>query len=365
MEGAILSGLCIIGLIRSEYFFLLDKRYEYRNCSGILIYQVMVFYLQTMKHEEKKVKREEKSAEGKSLSHLECVLGDDFMNEELPVVDVYVGLVPDKKFIRSVILGLNSVLPISELQHLKRVYNNKVIVCFVSEKSETDVFSLLSKLCFDLKLISDKLEVVSVTKCAPKTRRQFLFSNKLWPTNFHEDKYLENLISGLIFSEADVKNHEKWMRMALEAAKRSEKRSGTVVIDPQRNEVVAVASDSRNDHPIKHSIMVAVDLVARTQGGGTWEPHPADYYYSEIISRDYQNPEDQPYLCTGYYVYTTREPCTMCAMGLVHSRAKRVFYGIPSPDGALGTCLKLHTVKNLNHHFEVFRGLLKNEIALL
>lgn len=54
----------------------------------------------------------------------------------------------------------------------------------------------------------------------------------------------------------------------------------------------------------------------------------------------------------------TREPCVMCAMALVHSRIGRVFYGTASADGALGTKYKIHSQKDLNHRFEVYKGVL-------
>ena len=73
-----------------------------------------------------------------------------------------------------------------------------------------------------------------------------------------------------------------------------------------------------------------------------------------------KDPSDGPYLCTAYYVYTTHEPCVMCAMALTHSRVTRVFYGLKSSNGALGTLCKVHTVKDLNHHYEVFAGLLED-----
>ena len=48
-------------------------------------------------------------------------------------------------------------------------------------------------------------------------------------------------------------------------------------------------------------------------------------------------------------------------MALLHSRIQRVFYGCSTTGGALGSKYKLHVMKALNHHFEVYKGLLKDE----
>ncbi|KAL6650345.1 hypothetical protein ACP70R_009270 [Stipagrostis hirtigluma subsp. patula] len=64
----------------------------------------------------------------------------------------------------------------------------------------------------------------------------------------------------------------------------------------------------------------------------------------------------RPYLCTGFDIYLVWEPCTMCAMALVHHRFKRVFYAFPNPiTGALGGVYTLHGERSLNHHYTVFR----------
>ena len=46
-------------------------------------------------------------------------------------------------------------------------------------------------------------------------------------------------------------------------------------------------------------------------------------------------------------------------MALVHSRIQRVYYGSSYREGALGSKYKLHTQAGLNHHYQVFKGLLK------
>ncbi|KAE8682315.1 Cytidine/deoxycytidylate deaminase family protein [Hibiscus syriacus] len=67
----------------------------------------------------------------------------------------------------------------------------------------------------------------------------------------------------------------------------------------------------------------------------------------------------RPYLCTGYDIYLVWEPCTMCAMALVHQRIRRLFYVLPNPEaGALGSVHRLQGEKSLNHHYAVFRVVL-------
>jgi tRNA-specific adenosine deaminase 3 len=47
-------------------------------------------------------------------------------------------------------------------------------------------------------------------------------------------------------------------------------------------------------------------------------------------------------------------------MALVHSRVARVFYSQVSKTGCLGTNYKIHSHSSLNHHFRVFKDVLKD-----
>ncbi|XP_044745334.1 probable inactive tRNA-specific adenosine deaminase-like protein 3 [Coccinella septempunctata] len=169
--------------------------------------------------------------------------------------------------------------------------------------------------------------------------------------------------------------------MATEIANLSSNSSGVIVVDPKINSVVAVGYDETSDGSVRHAVMVAIDNVAKSQRGGAWntsedlgsqtdenftlcgipknilgklkEKFRDTSFGASVFTPKNGDPEG-PYLCTGYEVYTVKEPCVMCAMALIHSRAKRVFYRTPSAKGALGSLCKIHTIKDLNHHYEVF-----------
>ena len=63
------------------------------------------------------------------------------------------------------------------------------------------------------------------------------------------------------------------------------------------------------------------------------------------------------YLCTGFDVYLTKEPNIFEAMSLVHSRVRRVIFGVSDEGmgGLGGTNASIHSLPGTNHHYRAFR----------
>ena len=69
---------------------------------------------------------------------------------------------------------------------------------------------------------------------------------------------------------------------------------------------------------------------------------------------------------TGCTLYTTLEPCPMCAGALHAARISRLVYAAPDPKaGAAGTLYDLPGDSRLNHTYPYTRGILQSEATAL
>jgi tRNA(adenine34) deaminase len=65
-------------------------------------------------------------------------------------------------------------------------------------------------------------------------------------------------------------------------------------------------------------------------------------------------------------LYTTLEPCPMCAGAIMHARVARVVFAAHDPKGgASGSVVDLFAERRLNHHTEIISGILAQESAAL
>ena len=132
---------------------------------------------------------------------------------------------------------------------------------------------------------------------------------------------------------------EDFMREALAEAEVSQKQGevpvGAVVI--LDGGVIARGHNSviRLNDPTAHAEIVALRVAARAIGN---------------------------YRLTGATVYSTIEPCAMCAGALVHARIARLVYGAKDPKaGAVETHFGVCTTDFLNHQVSIKGGILEDE----
>ncbi len=72
------------------------------------------------------------------------------------------------------------------------------------------------------------------------------------------------------------------------------------------------------------------------------------------------------YRLVGLTIYTTIEPCVMCAGALVNARLERLVYGAADERfGAAGSVFSLCNSQLLNHRIEVTSGVLAEECGVL
>jgi tRNA(adenine34) deaminase len=133
---------------------------------------------------------------------------------------------------------------------------------------------------------------------------------------------------------------ENWMKIALEQAEKArdigEVPIGACIVDGAGNLLSAECNStiSTND-PTAHAEILALRAAAAVIGN---------------------------YRLTGVTVYSTIEPCAMCAGALVNARVSRLVYGADDERfGAVRTHFGIGETDLLNHRIEIVSGLMADE----
>ncbi|GAB1866952.1 tRNA-specific adenosine deaminase 2 [Camponotus japonicus] len=219
------------------------------------------------------------------------ILGSDF-TEVLPLHEVYVGILKQRKDTSAAIQSISTVLP--GFAHLKRCSNGKLLLAPLRSgqlsraNSEEDITlgedelkNQLKERGFDLTLFEDKFQVTKVPAKAPRTKLQASEASKIWPVNFHPDQTIERLIDGSIFDDDCLHAIERIMSLVIEAARLEAVgdvhcTGAAAVVDPEDGRILAISAARVDQHPMWHAAMLAVDLVARLHGGGAWRLNDED-----------------------------------------------------------------------------------------
>ena len=141
-----------------------------------------------------------------------------------------------------------------------------------------------------------------------------------------------------------TESDEFWMRHALNAATRAQELDeipiGACLID-KNGQILAISGNrTRTDcDPTAHAEIVVLREAAQRIGN---------------------------YRLTETTIYTTIEPCAMCAGALIQARINRLVFGAHDDRfGAVETHFKICDSSSLNHRIEITSGILAKECRAL
>ena len=139
------------------------------------------------------------------------------------------------------------------------------------------------------------------------------------------------------------KNHEYWMEIALDEAKKSETLGevpvGAIIVI--NNELVAACHNTsiKSIDPTSHAEINALRDAAKNVGN---------------------------YRLTSATLYVTLEPCAMCYGAIIHARISTLVFGAyDSKTGVCGSTIKLHQQNCFNHIPKIKGGVLEKDCSLI
>jgi tRNA(adenine34) deaminase len=138
---------------------------------------------------------------------------------------------------------------------------------------------------------------------------------------------------------AEMFEDSRWMQQAIAAAREAQSAGevpvGCCVVAGETLLAIAGNRTRRDNDPTAHAEIIALREAARKIGN---------------------------YRLTDVTVYSTVEPCAMCAGGLIQARVKRLVYGARDEKaGAVESRFRICDTDFLNHRLQVTSGVLENE----
>ena len=133
----------------------------------------------------------------------------------------------------------------------------------------------------------------------------------------------------------------KYMKAALEEAEKAE------LID---------------EVPIGCVIVLNDKIIARGHNERETKQNPVGH--AEILAIQKASKKLNSWRLEDCEIYVTIEPCIMCAGAIIQSRIKKVYFGARDlKGGAFGSSIDVLTANNINHHPEIYPGILEKECS--
>jgi len=127
----------------------------------------------------------------------------------------------------------------------------------------------------------------------------------------------------------------------------------------------ALEAGARDEVPIGAVIVDREGTLLASEGNRTIiDKDPTAH--AEVLALRKAADKVNNYRLTECTVYTTIEPCVMCAGALVNARVKRLVYGADDERfGGVKTLFNICDNSSLNHQIEIQSGMLANECRKL
>jgi tRNA(adenine34) deaminase len=136
---------------------------------------------------------------------------------------------------------------------------------------------------------------------------------------------------------------EHWMQSALDLAREAEK---------------------QGEVPVGAIVVLDDEIIGRGVNRTISDSDPTAH--AEIVAMREAAGKIGNYRLSGASLYSTIEPCTMCAGAMVHARIARLYFGASEPrSGAAGSTINVLANESLNHRVDVEGGVCAEAAAEL
>jgi tRNA(adenine34) deaminase len=127
-------------------------------------------------------------------------------------------------------------------------------------------------------------------------------------------------------------------------------------------EAIAEAEAARREGEVPVGAVVVIDNTICGRGRNQVIDRGDPTAHAEVLAMREAARAIGNYRLTGATLYSTIEPCAMCAGAIVHARIERLVYGASDPKaGAVDTHFGICTADFLNHQVAVEGGVLEDE----
>jgi tRNA(adenine34) deaminase len=127
-------------------------------------------------------------------------------------------------------------------------------------------------------------------------------------------------------------------------------------------QALAAAHEARERGEVPVGTCIVVDAAVLAVAGNRTRTDQDPTAHAEIVALREAAARVSNYRITNAVVYSTIEPCVMCAGALIQARVRRLVYGAPDERaGAVESRFRVCDTDFLNHRIEITAGVLEPE----